>query len=213
MRVTKYGHCCLLVEIDGLRVLTDPGIWSRNFADLTNIDVVLITHEHQDHLHVESVQAILKNNPSAEIITNGSVGKILEEHSIVHTVLEGRDTANRAEVAIEAFDGPHATIFEKFGLVQNTGYFIANQFFYPGDAYIEPNMTVAVLALPVAGPWCKAEDALNYAIAVKPNKAFPVHDAVLGENGINLVHGLFENVLKTKGVIFESLKEGESKEF
>jgi len=213
MKVTKYGHCSLLLEIEGLRILTDPGIWSRDFDDLAEIDIVLISHEHQDHLHVESVQTILKNNPAAEVITNASVGKILEEHGIVHTILEGRGNTNRAGVLIEAFDGPHATIFGAFGLVKNTGYFIANKFFYPGDAYTEPDKPVSILALPIAGPWCKAEDALNYAVSIKPDQAFPVHDAILNKEGINLVHGLFENVLKSKGIIFTSLKEGESKDF
>lgn len=34
-----------------------------------------------------------------------------------------------------------------------------------------------VLALPVAGPWCRLSDALHYAIKMKPRAAFPIHEA------------------------------------
>ena len=70
-------------------------------------------------------------------------------------------------------DGKHAEIFEEYGQVQNTGYFIENKLFYPGDAYTEPGKVVDVLALPVAGPWCKSAEAIAYAIRVQPKKAFP----------------------------------------
>lgn len=61
MKVTKFGHCCLLIEEEGLRILTDPGSYSTRQNDVQNIDVILITHEHPDHLHIES----LKNRMTA----------------------------------------------------------------------------------------------------------------------------------------------------
>ncbi|HZX00938.1 MAG TPA: MBL fold metallo-hydrolase, partial [Candidatus Paceibacterota bacterium] len=63
MKVTKFGHCCLLIEENGLRVLTDPGVYSEAQNEVTGINVVLITHEHQDHFHLDSMREIIKNNP------------------------------------------------------------------------------------------------------------------------------------------------------
>jgi len=64
MKVKKFGHCCLLIEEDGVRTLTDPG----GYTDLDvvvrqsrNIDVILITHEHADHIHVPSLKRLLEN--------------------------------------------------------------------------------------------------------------------------------------------------------
>lgn len=213
MNITKFGQCCLLIEIDGKRVLTDPGRFSDSQNTVTDIDLILITHEHADHIHTESLQAILKNNPQTEVVTNTSVGKILADINVAFTVLEGQASGEPAGVAVEAFDGKHVEIFEDFGQVQNTGYFIGNQLFYPGDAYTNPGKAVPVLALPVAGPWCKAADAIRYALELKPTHAFPVHDAVLSEAGVALTHGLFEKQLAEHDIKFTKLAAGESAKF
>jgi len=213
MRITKFGQCCLLIEVGGKRILTDPGRFSTSQNTVTDIDLILITHEHADHLHSDSVRVILQNNPQAEVITNTSVGKVLTDMGVTFTVLEGRATGTHADTLIEAFDGEHVEIIDDYGIVQNTGYFIANKLFYPGDAYTNPEKSVPVLALPVAGPWCKAADAIRYAVAVKPVKAFPVHDAVLSESGIALTHGLFGGQLDQVNIEFVPLKNDESAEF
>ena len=208
MKITKFGQCCLLVEVAGKRILTDPGRFSVAQNEVTDIDLILITHEHADHLHSESLEMIMKNNPQATVVTNASVGAVLHTLGVPHDILEGRAATVKCGVALEAFDGPHAEIFEEYGQVQNTGYFIAEQLFYPGDAFTEPKKQVPVLALPVAGPWCKAAEAIAYAIAVNPTKAFPVHDAVLNDDGLALTHGLFKAQLENHGIEFIPLKNG-----
>ncbi|MEZ4200694.1 MAG: MBL fold metallo-hydrolase [Candidatus Paceibacterota bacterium] len=213
MKITKFAQCCLLIEVDDKRILTDPGRFSTAQNELTDIDIVLITHEHADHLHSESVQAVMRNNPEAKLITNSSVGKVLDELEVTYTVVEGRDVCTTCDIALAAFDGPHAEIYESFGLVQNTGYFIADSLFYPGDAYTEPGRDVPILALPVAGPWCKSAEAIAYAKRVNPTKAFPVHDWLLNEDGIALTHGIFGTALQEAGIEFVPLQNNETKEF
>jgi N-acyl-phosphatidylethanolamine-hydrolysing phospholipase D len=74
-RVTWIGHSTLLVQIDGVNVLTDPQ-WSERaspvsfagprrftrpglrFEDLPPIHVVLISHDHYDHLDVRTVRRL-----------------------------------------------------------------------------------------------------------------------------------------------------------
>lgn len=210
MTITKYGHCCLLIEVAGKRILTDPGRFSTAQNELTNIDLILITHEHSDHFHTESVHAILANNPNAKIITNTSVGKLLAELGVTYEVVEGRDSAESNGVSIEAFDGEHVEIVKDYGLVQNTGYFINNELFYPGDAYTEPGKPVRVLALPIAGPWCKVSDAISYALAVAPEHAFPVHDATLSEVGRAVTVPHFTRELAKANTTFTDLTENET---
>ncbi len=213
MQITKFGQCCLLIEVAGKRILTDPGRFSVSQNEVTNLDLILITHEHADHLHSESLSVILENNPQAKVITNESVGTILNNLGVMFEVLPDTVPTECCGVVIEAFPGKHVEIFEEVGQVQNTGFFVAEKLFYPGDAYIEPHKPVLVLALPVAGPWCKAPDAINYAIRVNPTRAFPVHDAVLNEDGLTLTHGIFKIQLANKGIEFVPMKDGGSEFF
>ena len=59
MKIKKIEHCCLLIEIGGITILTDPGVYSAEQNKLTGIDVVLITHKHGDHFHAETVEVDL----------------------------------------------------------------------------------------------------------------------------------------------------------
>lgn len=213
MKVRKIGHCCLLIQTKSLTILTDPGSFSTEQNTVTGVDVVLITHEHADHLHVGSLQEVLKNNPDAQVVTNSGVAKKLSELGIAYSILEGRGTTDIDGVALEAFDGKHEEIFEEIGQVQNTGYFIDGTLFYPGDSYCRPEKEVDILALPVAGPWCRVSDAIRYAISVKPRVAFPVHDGMLQRNRIGSAHAIPEKVLKEHGIEFVVMTDGDEREF
>lgn len=226
MKIKKLAHCCLVVEVGGKKIITDPGSFSTEQNDVMGVDAIVITHEHADHFHAESVQAILKNNPAAVVVTNSGVGKKLDELGIAHTIVEGRGKTMVAGVAIEAFDWKHEEIFEEMGQVQNTGYLIgasadgSGGLLLPGDAYLVPAETeggaaikVDILALPVGGPWCRLPDALRYAIKVKPRIAFPVHDAMLKPGVNGFVYTMVENILKAHGgIAFSGLHDGNEAE-
>lgn len=213
MKIKKLGHCCLYIEVKGLKALTDPGVFSTSQDELTGLDLILITHEHQDHLHVESLKNVLKNNREACVVSNSSVGKILDKEGIKYTLLEGTSGMTLKDVALEAHDGKHEEIYEEFGQVQNTGYFIDEKLFYPGDSFHNPQKPVDILALPVAGPWCRIGDAIRYALEVKPRVVFPVHDAVVSDVAMSVFHMMPESVLTKEDIEFVSLKAGEEKEF
>lgn len=213
MKIKKIGHCCLLITLDNLTILTDPGAFSVEQNLVKGIDIILITHEHADHLHVGSLKEILLNNPEVKILTNSSVAKILDQDSIPYEILEGRATKNIIDVVFEAFDCKHAEIFEEVGQVKNTGYFIDNKLFYPGDSYCNPEKPVDVLALPVAGPWCKVADTIRYALSIKPKRVFPIHDGMLQKDRIGGAHKIPEKVLVENGIDFIIINDGDEKEF
>jgi L-ascorbate metabolism protein UlaG (beta-lactamase superfamily) len=213
MKIKKIGHCCLLIRTGVLTVLTDPGAFTVEQDSITGIDVVLITHEHADHLHTQSVQAILKNNPQAVVISNSAVSKKLAEVGVQCLLVEGSNKTDIKGSSIEAFDCKHEEIFEQVGQVQNTGYFIDSRLFYPGDSFGKPGRKVDILALPVAGPWCKIPDAIRYALSVKPSKVFPVHDGMLQEDKIGGSHAIPGKVLAEHGIQFIPMLKGDEKEF
>lgn len=179
MKITKLGHCCLIIEVEGIRFLTDPGNYTTAQNDIKNIHAVVISHEHTDHLHIESLKKVLENNPNAQVICNGSVGALLDNEKIEYTKVSDGESIEIQGVSLSGHGLKHQLIFREYEQVENTGYFFANKLFYPGDALHNPGFPIDILAFPVAGPWCTISDALEYVLDVKPKKAFTVHDGNL----------------------------------
>lgn len=211
MKITKFGHCCLLTEENGVKILTDPGTYSTQQSEIKNIDFVLITHEHTDHFHIGSLKALLINNPQVKVITNKSVGALLEKDGISFSVVENGQNFDANGILIEGFGENHALMHTSIPPIQNTGYFIANKLFYPGDAFTNPRKQIEVLALPVAGPWMRLLEAIDYALEIKPKTCFPVHDGILKQ--IGSTNKIPAHVLEPKGIKFEVLTIEKEYEF
>lgn len=95
LRVTWMGHSSMLVEIDGVRVLIDP-VWDQRASpaqwfgpkrffpptipldQLPQLDAVLISHDHYDHLGAGTVRRLAQLQPQARWVTSVGVGAILE---------------------------------------------------------------------------------------------------------------------------------------
>lgn len=210
MKVTKFGHCCLLIEVNNIKILTDPGEFSTLQDQATQISIVLITHEHADHLHVDSLKRVLQNNPLAKVITNSSVGKILSEQGILFSVVEDGQHITQNEILIEGHGESHALVYEDMPRMMNTGYFINNEFFYPGDALTDPKKSIKTLALPMEAPWLKTSECIDYALKLKPDRCIPVHDGRLKTPEMAVF--MPKKVLEQNGIKFESLEIGKEYE-
>jgi L-ascorbate metabolism protein UlaG (beta-lactamase superfamily) len=113
LRATWIGHASTLVEIDGHRLLTDP-IWSeraspstlvgpRRFAAapipleaLPPIDVVVVSHDHFDHLDMTTVQALAARG--TRFVVPLGVGAHLEAWSIPAAQITELDWGESARV-------------------------------------------------------------------------------------------------------------------
>jgi len=88
MVATWVGHATVLVQTQGLNILTDP-IWSRTsgplgvgparvaepgiaFEKLPKIDVVLISHDHYDHLDLETLRRLWKRDHPLMVASLGN---------------------------------------------------------------------------------------------------------------------------------------------
>ncbi len=212
MKIKKIGHCCLVIEVDGVKIMTDPGMFSTMQVEELNVNYILITHEHGDHVHVESLKKVLANNPVCKVITNTSVKKILDAEGIESTLLEEGEL-DISGINLFAKTCPHVDIYDGIIPVQNTGYMIAGRLFYPGDAWLEPFRKIEILAVPVAGPWNKIRDMMTYVLKVQPKVIFNVHDGVLNQVGLSVNERILGGIFASKGQDFRYLKEGESLEF
>jgi L-ascorbate metabolism protein UlaG (beta-lactamase superfamily) len=212
MKIKKIGHCCLVITIDTKRIMTDPGSYTiEGQEEEGNLDLIVITHEHPDHLHVESLKKIMAKNPTAIVVSNSSVGKILVDAGIPHEILEDKGIGEFADVYLEAHGDTHEEIYKDFGQVQNTGYFIGKDLFYPGDAFTNPGKHVDILALPVAGPWTNIKTPILYALEIKPRICFPVHDGMLSPN-FGTAHRIPSVVLPENNIEFKIFEDGKEEE-
>lgn len=192
--------------------MTDPGSYTIDEQlKEKNIDLVLITHEHQDHFHIESLKEMIINNPNIKIITNASVGKLLDAEGIKYEVLENKIAKEILGIEIEAHDCKHEEIFEEIGQVENTAFFINKRLFYPGDAFYNPSKPIEILALPVAGPWTGMKEAMRYVLNIKPKFCFPVHDG--GLKSFGTCHRVPAMVLPKFDIVFKTFEENKEEEF
>ena len=193
--------------------MTDPGNYNTT-PSVENIDVILITHEHQDHLHVDALKEILIKNPQAKIISHTSVGKILDEANITYSLIADSEEIIVKDISIESCGSEHACIHRDLPKVQNTGFYINKTLFYPGDSFHNPDKDIRILALPVSGPWMKLEEAIEYAKLIKPKVVFPVHDGMLRqEHQLGPTRRIPMMLLKPLGIKFVDMKEGSVQDF
>ncbi len=210
MKIKKIGHCCLVVNINGHKIMTDPGVFSTAQKDETGIELILFTHEHQDHYHIDRLKEVLEKNPDAKIITNTSVGKLLNEQGIEFTKVEDGESFDFHGIQIKGFGNTHAEIYESYGKVQNTGYMI-DKLCFSGDAFENPNTEVDILALPITGPWMRIKDAIDYAKLLKPRVVFPVHDAHI-QDWATFIYRVPENFMNESNIQFKKLDLGKEED-
>lgn len=191
MRITKFGHACLLVEEGDGRLLLDPGMFSTGFEELTGLTAVLITHQHPDHVEAEKLPALLERNPEAVLHSDeGTAARLADRGLPVRVVHDGDVLDLGTRVRVVGRD--HAVIHPDLPGVPNTGYLVAERFFHPGDAFTVPDAEVEVLGLPTGAPWLKASEAVDFLRTVRPRVAVPIHEAVLSVP--KLVYALFEQL-------------------
>lgn len=209
MKITKFGHSCLLIEEGSARILIDPGSYSDLSYDMTGIDAILITHEHQDHLNIDYLWGILAQS-AAKIYTNEGVGAVLQKENIAFELLEDKQSVEIKGVLVEGFGVDHAMIYPSYPMVRNCGYRIAKKFFYGGDS-VENIVPCEILAYTAVAPWLKVEWAIENALKIKPKICFPVHDAFLKFPGSFYL--LPEKLLSEAGIKWVVIEPGQSAEF
>ncbi len=204
MKITKYEHACFVVEENGESLVVDPGGWTTDLVIPDNVVGVIITHEHADHLNKDYLKVITDGNPDATVIAHERIiSQVSEFRSKPVVANEGLKVGH---FELEFFGGQHATIADSIPLVPNLGVLINGRLYYPGDSFALPtDRQVEVLALPVAAPWMKISEAMDFLTNVKPKLVFPTHDAILSDTGKALADRLMPPIAEKAGAEYRRL--------
>lgn len=198
LNLTYTGHSTVMIEMDGIRVLTDP-LLRRRVAHLgrlvdapdlqgTNVDAVLISHMHWDHLDLPSLRILGFDTP---LIVPRRAAKYLKKKGFRNVQEIGRyEELKIGGVTIMGTPAEHPGGSPFFGpTVDSIGYMIrgSQEIYFAGDTDLFPEMEslgneIDVALLPVwgYGPIVGAGHLNPYRAAkslpsVGPRVAVPIH--------------------------------------
>lgn len=213
MRVAHFRHSCILVELNGAKILFDPGTFSHGFEGITGLDAIFITHQHPDHADTARLPALIAANPSAQLFADPQTA---EQLGVAWTAVRAGDVQQIGDAQITGDGGKHAVIHPEIPVVDNTVYLVGTadkpaQLMHPGDSLYVPDREIDILAVPAVAPWMKVSEAVEYLRAVQPRFAFPIHQEVAASNARGVYYGRLDD-MKPDGTDFRVLPEEESLE-
>lgn len=204
MKITKYKHACFSVEHEGKLLIVDPGGFTTDLGAPENVVAIVVTHEHTDHFDVSALGAIIAHNPDAHIIAHENITRQFGDTLPSYTVTAG-DVVEAEPFQLEFFGGTHAVIHPDIPVIANLGVMINDKIFYPGDSFVNPGTPIDVLALPVAAPWLKIQEVIDYLLELRPRIAFPTHDAILSSTGKSLPDNMLQPFAKKIGATYQRI--------
>lgn len=192
MRITHLGHACVLVESADQRVLIDPGGFADDFSGVRDLDLIVVTHQHPDHLDVDRLPALAAANPQAQVLADpqsvpvlAGVGVEASEHPAGGT--------RWGDLTVTPVGALHALIHDELPRISNVGVTLSAPgepvFFHPGDALDGEPGPIDVLAFPLNAPWQRSREMTAFLRRLAAAVAFPIHDALLSSRGRALYLG------------------------
>jgi L-ascorbate metabolism protein UlaG (beta-lactamase superfamily) len=180
--ITFIGHASLLFRIGDMNVYFDPVSGSGNFASLPKADLILVTHDHYDHLDNDLINSLKKEG--TVIICNSTAGTKVKG-SVVMKAGESRLVNKLSIEAVEAYNivnmrsqgQPYHPKGVGSGYILNYG---GKRFYIAGDTENTPEMkalkNIDVAFLPMNLPYTMTPEMVaDAARAFKPGILYPYH--------------------------------------
>jgi L-ascorbate metabolism protein UlaG (beta-lactamase superfamily) len=193
--VLYVGHSTVVVEVDGTRLLTDPLLRRRAghllrtgpIPDVGNLDAVLISHAHHDHLDLPSLARL---DSAIPVVVPRGLARLLKGRESVTEVVEG-DELTFGTVTVRATHAEHegrrhgsraagpALGYAITG--SRRVYFAGDTDLFPGMSGLVPNLDLALIPIWGWGATLgrglhldprRAAEALGL---LKPRLAVPIH--------------------------------------
>lgn len=176
LKITFIGHGTLMLTYAGKIIHADPVSMYADYATMPKADLILVTHEHGDHLDMKAIQAVstantavIANANSAKNVPNAAVMKNGDEKTIIGIKVE----------AVPAYNLEKS--FHPKG--NGNGYILTfgdKRIYIAGDTENIPEIkalkNIDVAFLPMNQPYTMTpEQVADVAKAVQPKVLYPYH--------------------------------------
>ena len=197
-RIEYLGHATVLVDLDGVRLLTDPLLRNRvahlrrasgvSARALRGVDAILISHGHYDHLDLPSLERLGKKLP---VVVPRGLGGLLRKRRFESVIeVEQGDTLAMGDLQIRAVPAEHDRSRAPFGASADpVGYVVSGSksIYFAGDTDLFDGMSelgpVDIGLIPIwgwgpglgGGGHLDPERAAQAVALVRPNMVVPIH--------------------------------------
>jgi len=182
LKISFLGHASVMFSWEGIVIHVDPVSAEADYAGLPKADIILVTHEHFDHLDPKLIASLLL--PSTEIVCNAE-SKAKLHHA---RVLKNGEKTSIQGVAIEAVPAYNITGMKAAGVPYHpkgigNGYVLTFgnvRVYVAGDTENTPEMKtladIDVAFLPLMRPYAMSLEMIaDAARAFRPKILYPYH--------------------------------------
>ncbi len=182
LNITLVGHASLIFEIGGKVIHVDPYSKVADYSTLPKADLILLTHEHPDHLDLAAIDKIKKSN------TRFIVSKVCADSLTYGEVLSNGDKTTFEGIDIQAVPAynivskkPNGEYYHPKG--RGNGYvltFGSEKVYIAGDTENIPEMKqlkdIYIAFLPKNTPYTMTDEMFVDAVQkVSPTYLYPYH--------------------------------------
>ena len=203
--IRRLTDSCLIVTTDDGATLFDPGYFTFGSGEvdlesIVDIQRILLTHEHGDHVQPEFVRWLLDRGTDVTVYSNQAVYDLLASNDI--------EVVTDTPAGISSEDVVHGTT--PMGTAPpNRAFTVEGVLTHPGDSW-QPTTSAPVLALPLLIPWGSTTEAMEFARRLTPQQAVPIHDFYTSQSGREWITGMAKAVLAKSDIEVVPLEWGES---
>jgi L-ascorbate metabolism protein UlaG (beta-lactamase superfamily) len=185
LTMTFIGHGTLMFEFNGLTIHVDPVSREADYKNLPDADLILVTHEHGDHLDPAAIKQLLKDGTQV-IMTQACKNNLEDLQSAI--VMKNGDVKTVKSITIEAIPAyniehkrPDGEPFHPKG--QGNGYILTFgniRVLVAGDTENTPEINslknIDVAFLPMNLPYTMTPEMVADAVrAFRPKILYPYH--------------------------------------
>lgn len=184
VKITPVSHASLALEYEGKTLYADPVGDAVLYASLAKPDVIVITHDHQDHFSTSTLGALVASSTNI-YVPQAVMDKLPANLKTQASVVKNGQTVTASGFSVEAVPAYNLREADKARHAKGAGngYVITagdERIYIAGDTEDIPEMralqNIDVAFIPMNLPFTMSvEKAAEAVLAFKPARVYPYH--------------------------------------